>query len=108
MASVGLKKCNKQCVICPYMKEGKQIRGDILCDTRNMSILQHVKKKTVNKNKKIPKYIGESEKSLKDRICEHLGYVIYRTIKQATGIHFNLPGPSKVARPHDRDLCYVF
>ena len=47
------------------------------------------------KNKIKQKYIGESGRSLKDRICEHLGYVRNKNLKQATGLHFNLPGHSR-------------
>ena len=40
------------------------------------------------------RYIGESERTLKDRISEHIGYV--KTHKQGTttGTHFNEPGHS--------------
>ena len=40
------------------------------------------------------KYIGESERKLKERICEHIGYIKTKNISQATGHHFNLPGHS--------------
>ena len=38
------------------------------------------------------KYIGETERSLKDRISEHIGYVRPKKTNQATGYHVNLPG----------------
>ena len=41
------------------------------------------------------RYIGETERSLKDRICEHLGYIRNKNKSQATGYHFNLPGHSQ-------------
>ena len=41
------------------------------------------------------KYIGESERKLKDRICEHLGYINTRNTSQLAGHHFNLPGHNK-------------
>ena len=47
-----------------------------------------------NKNKHQQKYIGETERKLKDRICEHIGYINTKKTDQATGNHFNLPGNS--------------
>ena len=38
-------------------------------------------------------YIGETERSLKERFSEHVSYV--RNQKEATGHHFNLPGHSQ-------------
>ena len=38
------------------------------------------------------RYIGESERNLKERMSEHIGYVKNNIITQATGEHFNLPG----------------
>ena len=40
------------------------------------------------------KYIGESERSLRDRISEHIGYVKTKKLDKTTGAHFNLPGHS--------------
>ena len=40
------------------------------------------------------KYIGESERSIKDRISEHITYIRTKNKSQATGEHFNLPGHS--------------
>ena len=44
------------------------------------------------KDKYQHKYIWETERKLKDRISEHIGYVNTKKIEQATGHHFNLPG----------------
>ena len=41
------------------------------------------------------KYIGETERTLKERISEHLGYIRNKNITQITGYHFNLPGHSQ-------------
>ena len=38
------------------------------------------------------KYIGESERSLKDILGEHKGYIKNRHMYTATGYHFNQPG----------------
>ena len=37
-------------------------------------------------------YIGQSERKLKERISEHIGYINNRLLTKATGYHFNLPG----------------
>ena len=39
-------------------------------------------------------YIGETHKTLRERMLEHLGYVRRKELYQATGFHFNLPGHS--------------
>ena len=39
-------------------------------------------------------YIGESERSLKDRIQEHIQYIKSNNKSQATGFHFNQSGHS--------------
>ena len=39
-------------------------------------------------------YIGESERSLKERFSEHRGYVSNQKLTKATGHHFNQPGQS--------------
>ena len=40
------------------------------------------------------KYIGETERELRERISEHRGYIHNKVKSQATGAHFNLPGHS--------------
>jgi hypothetical protein len=40
------------------------------------------------------RYIGETERQLKNRIGEHKGYINKYIISQPTGEHFNLPGHS--------------
>ena len=44
------------------------------------------------KNRFQQKYIGETEIKLKDRICEHIGYINTKKTDKATGHHFNMPG----------------
>ena len=39
-------------------------------------------------------YIGETNRSLRDRVSEHKGYIRTKKLNQATGAHFNLPGHS--------------
>ena len=38
------------------------------------------------------RYIGETERTLKDRLSEHIGYVRTKKLEKTTGNHFNLPG----------------
>ena len=39
-------------------------------------------------------YIGETERTVKERFLEHKGYVTTRTMSKATGRHFNERGHS--------------
>ena len=93
---LGMKKCNKPCPICPYILEGKSIKGldfnwqirqSVNCKTKNIIYMIEC---SVEKCKQ--RYIGESERNLKERMSEHIGYVKNNIITQATGEHFNLPG----------------
>ena len=38
------------------------------------------------------KYIGETERKLKERICEHIGYINTKRTEQATGNHVKQKG----------------
>ena len=96
--NLGMKKCGKQCPICPYIEEGKLIKCDnftwkitkqYTCYSQNLIYLILCNKEKCNK-----KYIGQTERKLKDRICEHIGYIKSKKLNEATGAHFNLPGHS--------------
>ena len=101
----GVRKCGKNCFICPYLKEGKQIRGknfvwkinsEISCESQNIVYMISCEKTNCEQKEKVQqRYIGESERSLKERISEHLGYIRNKNQTYATGHHFNLPGHSK-------------
>ena len=39
-------------------------------------------------------YIGETEREIKERIKEHIGYAKNKILHKSTGHHFNLPGHS--------------
>ena len=93
----GMRKCNKPCSICPYIKEGKVIKGDdflwnirkgVNCNSSNVVYMIEC-----NKEKCKLRYIGECEK-LRKRTLDHLGYIRNKHISKATGHHFNLPGHS--------------
>ena len=53
------------------------------------------KERCIQKMKGKQLYIGETERSLKDRVCEHLGYINTKNKKQPAGEHFNLSGHTK-------------
>ena len=91
----GMKKCQKNCVICSYIKECKNVKGTqfiwhlnepLNCRTRNLIYMIEC-----NIDKCKQRYIGESERTLKDRISEHIGYIRTKKIDKTTGQHFNSP-----------------
>ena len=100
----GMKRCQKNCLICPYIKEGRdisekeftwKINQRISCQSNNLVYMIICTKENCQHKFKIQqKYIGETERKLKDRICEHIGYINTKKTEQATGQHFNLPGHS--------------
>ena len=75
----GMKRCNKPCPACPFILEGKAIKSDTFtwklrknlnCESHNVIYLiecnlDHCKQW----------YVGDSERFLKKRISEHVGYV---------------------------------
>ena len=94
----GMKKCGKSCPTCPFIREGKyiklnkgrwEIHGNVNCETKNVIYLIECKKE----NCKL-RYIGETERKLKERIADHKQYTKSIVPTQATGEHFNLPGHS--------------
>ena len=91
----GMSKC-KGCPICPYIKPGKRVRAtattftadieqQVNCQTRNIVYCIQCKKCCIQ-------YIGESQRTLQDRISDHRGYITKSQTNKATGEHFNLPG----------------
>ena len=96
----GMARCGKaNCPTCPYIQPGKTFKATATdfkldyttsmdCSTRN--ICYAITCSVANCRQQ---YIGQSSRSLKERLGEHLNY-IDRNI-EATGWHFNLPGHSK-------------
>ena len=91
----GMSKCNN-CVICPFVKEGKTIQSTsskytvdinrpVNCQTKNILYGITCEKCSLQ-------YISESEQTLKDRLSEHKSYVVNSMMKKATGEHFNSKG----------------
>ena len=66
-----------------------KISSPIDCQTYNLVYMIECTKERCHQ-----KYIGETERPLKDRISEHIGYVRTKKTNQAAGYHFNLPGHS--------------
>ena len=92
----GLTKCNKPCPICPYVDEGKivkasksdkivEVNAPISCSSKNVVYC-------LTCDKCSQQYIGQTDRTLKERIQEHLGYIRNEKLNQATGEHFNLDG----------------
>ena len=94
----GVKKCNKPWMACPYIKEGKTIKlnnklwkitNNINCETKNIIYLIECNIDTCKM-----RYIGESERKLRERLSDHRSYINNNMKNKATGHHFNLPGHS--------------
>ena len=61
------------------------IGDQVNCQTENIVYCIECQKCSVQ-------YIGETQRSLQDRIAEHRGYIVNQHRAKATGEHFNLPG----------------
>ena len=72
----GMFKCNKECHLCPFINETKNIAYLIQCEKCNVQ------------------YIGDTERSRKERLGEHKGYIKTDKLNEDTGEHFNIPGRS--------------
>ena len=92
----GMKTCTKQCHLCPYILKGKTVKYNdqewklnktFNCKTENIIYLIECEKCEM-------RYIGETERSLSERIGEHKTYIRTKKLNQPTGYHFNLPGHS--------------
>ena len=92
----GMKKCGKSCPACPFISEGKfitlnkrrwEIHGHLTCETKNIVYLIECKKQKCK-----ARYVGESERQLKERLSDHKQYIKSIVPTQATGEHFNQPG----------------
>ena len=92
----GMRKCGRQCHACPYIKEEKELK----CGETNWKLSKSLNCKDKNViymiecNKCYSKYIGETERELKDRLSDHKTYIRSEKSNQPVGEHFNLPGHS--------------
>ena len=64
----GMKKCGFQCTACPYINETKEIYSS----TWKWNITKDVDCATSNCKQK---YIGETDRELRERISKHRGYI---------------------------------
>ena len=76
----GMETCNKFCHACPYIRTGKEVKSDdhiwkinknLNCETTNIIYLIFCDKERCKENK----YVGGSERSQKNRLGEHKGYI---------------------------------
>ena len=83
-----MKKCQHGCVICPLILEGKIKKGKdftwnlnkpLNCNTGNIVYMIECNLPNCKK-----RYIGESNRTLKDRISEHVGYIRTKNTEKST------------------------
>ena len=84
-----MTKCCKQCPICPFVLEEKEVNRDnctwkinseLTCKSENIIYMIKCTKERCRENI----YIGESERSIKDRLWEHIQYIKSNNRSQAT------------------------
>ena len=94
----GMRKCNKPCQACPYIKEQKQIEtqkftwkinSHVNCESKNIVYIIECSKENCKM-----KYIGETERTLAERLEEHRGYINQNKLNKSTGNHLNSRGHS--------------
>ena len=94
----GMKKCTKNCAMCPFVWETNQIKSENFdwnlrksynCQTQNTVYMIEC-----NKDNCKMRYVGESKTKLYFRFLNHKTYVNTKKFDQPTGKHFNLPGHS--------------
>lgn len=99
----GFKKCRKdRCNTCPLVEESTVVTSSvdksikvflnshITCESSNVIYCIFCNKQGCNQIS----YIGETERQLKVRIREHIGYIHNLNINTPTGHHFNMPNHS--------------
>ena len=94
----GMKRCNKPCPVCPYVSEGKFVKGDKFmwkiqknfnCQSTNVIYMI-----SCNLDRCRKQYVGETERIFTNRIQDHIGYIKNNMLTKATGHHFNSQGHS--------------
>ena len=92
----GMKPCGLNCPTCPYIEPGTviqsfntskkiEINGTFNCKTRNVVYCITCEQCKLQ-------YIGQTTRSLNERMRKHISYIINLHTNQSTGEHFNLPG----------------
>ena len=94
-----MKRCTykgQQCHACPYVNEMKEIKlktinwkinKSVNCGDNNIVNLIEC-----NKENWHMKYVGETERTMRERFQEHRTYVNQKIFNKPTGEHFNLRG----------------
>ena len=96
-----MKACNKPCSACPYALPGHTVtspanghRTDINikadCNTSNVVYALFCKKTGCKTNF----YVGQTQKTMRERFLAHRGYVTRKEYDKTTGSHWNEPGHS--------------
>ena len=84
------------------IQEGKDVKYNnfnwniitsVNCETFNSVYMLTCTKGRCRGNER--NYIGETERKLKDGICEHLGYINTKKTNKPAGYHFNIPGHNR-------------
>ena len=92
-----MKICNS-CPICPFVQPCKNIKATSNNKTVDINASVNCKSRNIiyciTCQKCRLQYIGESERSIHERLSEHKAYVANKQLSKATGAHFNLPGHS--------------
>ena len=80
-----MQKCKDICLICQFILEPKEVGSDkfiwriekkLNCKSYNIVyMLVCTKEVCIQKETRQVRYIGETERTLNDRICEHIGYI---------------------------------
>ena len=93
----GMKKC-LQCPICPFVQPGRSVKSTASQYTVDINTAVNCLSRNIvyciGCKRCLQQYIGESERSLKERFSEHRGYVNNKYLTKATGYHFNQAGHS--------------
>ena len=112
----GMRRCSKPgCPACPYIQPGitfkaKSTNHTVVLETEaDCNTCNLVYAISCGAARCGLQYIGQTSKSLKERLRQHLGYIDRNM--EATGRHFNLPGHNKsdlkitvVEKIHDREV----
>ena len=100
-----MQKCKDNCLICPFILETKEVGSEkfvwrienkVNCKSYNIVYMLVCTKDRCNqKETRQMRYIGETERTLKDRICEHIGYINTKKYQEPSGEHFTSTGQTK-------------
>ena len=94
----GMKQCiykGRQCHACPYVKQTSEVKSNtfnwkintpVNCGDSNIVYLIEC-----NKDKCKMKYVGETDRTMRERFQEHKTYVNQKKSNKQTGEHFNTP-----------------